>query len=316
MDGGTLYSMYSIGELARRTGLTVKRIRLYSDRGLVPPADRTPAGYRRYGPDAVARLAHVRTLRELGLGLDTIRRVLDRDLPLGRVAAEHAAALDAQIGILRLRRAVLVAAAGREATFEEMERMHQLATLSEAERRRLIDDFLGAVFGGAADRTGPAAAALRSLTPELPDRPTEEQVTAWVELAELSLDPDFRARMRGLVEEHTGERSDGAAVPPRPDVVAVTRDVVAAAVSTGVDPRSEQAEPVAARLTAACATTVGRPDDAELRAWLVRHLATVNDPRRDRYGRLLALINGWPAPDTLTPVIEWAVEALSTGAAR
>ncbi|OXY94162.1 MerR family transcriptional regulator [Streptomyces diastatochromogenes] len=314
MDDGTLYS---IGELARRTGLTVKTIRLYSDRGLVPPADRTPAGYRRYGPDAVARLALVRTLRELGLGLDTIRRVLDRDLPLGRVAAEHAAALDAQIGILRLRRAVLVAAAGREATFEEMERMHQLATLSEAERRRLIDDFLGTVFGGPADRTGPAAAAQRSLTPELPERPTEEQVTAWVELAELSLDPDFRARMRGLVEEHASARPDGAAVPPRPHAVAVTRDVVAAAVSSGVDPGSPQARPVVARLTAACAVAVGRPDDTELRAWLVRHLATANDPRRDRYARLLALINGWPAPDPLTPVLDWAVEALSTtGTAR
>lgn len=208
MDDGTLYS---IGELARRTGLTVKTIRLYSDRGLVPPADRTPAGYRRYGPDAVARLALVRTLRELGLGLDTIRRVLDRDLPLGRVAAEHAAALDAQIGILRLRRAVLVAAAGREATFEEMERMHQLATLSEAERRRLIDDFLGTVFGGPVDRTGPAAAARRSLTPELPERPTEEQVTAWVELAELSLDPDFRARMRGWSRNM---RARGPTAPP------------------------------------------------------------------------------------------------------
>ncbi|MQY34726.1 hypothetical protein SRB17_26960 [Streptomyces sp. RB17] len=72
MDGGTLYS---IGELARRTGLTVKRIRFCSDRGSVTQADRTPAGYRRYGPDAVARPALVRPLRELGLGLDVIRRV-------------------------------------------------------------------------------------------------------------------------------------------------------------------------------------------------------------------------------------------------
>ena len=314
MDGGTLYS---IGELARRTGLTVKTIRLYSDRGLVPPADRTPAGYRRYGPDAVARLAFVRTLRDLGLGLDTIRSVLDRDVPLGRVAAEHAAALDVQIGILRLRRAVLAAAAGRGATLEEMERMHQLAKLSEAERQRLIDDFLGIVCGGGSpDRTGPAAAVRRSLTPELPDRPTEEQVAAWVELAELSMDADFRARMRSLVEERAGEQPMGVSMPPRPDVVAVTRDLVAAAVSAGVGPVSPQAEPVVARLTAACALAAGRPDDAELREWLVCRLAAARDPRRDRYGRLLAVINGWPAPAPQTPVIDWAVEALSAGTAR
>lgn len=113
MDGGTLYS---IGELARRTGLTVKTIRFYSDRGIVPPMGRTPAGYRRYGPDAVARLALVRTLRELGVGLDAIRRVVDQQLTLGEVAAEHAAALDVQVGVLRLRRAVLTATPGASAS--------------------------------------------------------------------------------------------------------------------------------------------------------------------------------------------------------
>lgn len=36
--------LYSIGDLARRTGLTVKTIRFYSDRGIVAPAGRSPAG--------------------------------------------------------------------------------------------------------------------------------------------------------------------------------------------------------------------------------------------------------------------------------
>src|SRR4051812_47703783 len=115
MDGGTLYS---IGELARRAGLSVKTIRFYSDRGVVTPAERTPAGYRRYGTDAVARLALVRTLRELGLGIEVIRRVLNQELTVAQVAAESAAALEVQIRILRMRRAVLTEAARREPTFE------------------------------------------------------------------------------------------------------------------------------------------------------------------------------------------------------
>ncbi|MGW1000842.1 helix-turn-helix domain-containing protein [Streptomyces sp. NPDC002520] len=310
MDGGTLSS---IGELARRTGLTVKAIRFYSDRGLVPPADRTHSGHRRYGSDAVARLALVRTLRELGLGVEEIRRVLDRELPLGRVAREHAAALDAQIAVLRLRRAVLIAAAGREATFEEMERMHQLATLSAAERRRLIDDFLRAALtdGHEPGGTGPTAAARRSLTPELPDDPTEQQVTAWVELAELSLDPGFRSEIRQLYDLHTATTPAGTApAPPRPDVVALTREHVAPALSAGTDPASPQADSVLARLTAACARTLDRPDDTGLRTWLLDHLATANTPRWDRYVHLLAVINGWPAPEPLTPVLDWAVRAL------
>jgi DNA-binding transcriptional MerR regulator len=311
MDGGILYS---IGELAQRTGLTVKTIRFYSDRGIVAPADRTHAGYRRYAPDAVARLALVRTLRELGVGLDTIRRVVDQELSLSEVAAEHAAALDVQISILRLRRAVLAAAAEREPTPKEMELMHQLATLSEAERRSLIDDFLDTVFEGL--RSGSHhAAARRSMTPELPDNPTDDQVRAWVELAELSLDPDFRARLRRLAEDHVADLPDGTPTPPRPGMVAVARDLVRPAMTCGISPDSPQADPVVAALTAHCALAHGRPDDADLHRWLLRRLEAASDPDRDEYLRLLALINDWPVPERLAPAMDWSVTALRIRAA-
>lgn len=314
MDGGILYS---IGELARRTGLAVKTIRFYSDRGLVVPVDRTDAGYRRYAPDAVARLALVRTLRELGLGLDMIRRVLDQELSLGEVAAQHAAALDVQIGVLRLRRAVLAVAAEREPTPEEMELMHQLATLSAAERRRLIDGFLDAVFEGLNRGGGPQyTAARRSMTPELPDSPTDAQVRAWVELAELSLDPDFRASVRRLTEEHAAGLPDGAPTPPRPDIVAVARDLAGPALADGISPESPEADPVVAALTAHCALAPDRPDDAEPHQWLLYRLEAARDPRRDHYLQLLALINDWPAPERLAPVIDWSVTALRIRSAR
>ena len=46
-----------IGELARRTGLTVRTPRLYADSGLVAPAARSDAGYRFYDAAAAARAA-------------------------------------------------------------------------------------------------------------------------------------------------------------------------------------------------------------------------------------------------------------------
>ncbi|AOR33771.1 MerR family transcriptional regulator [Streptomyces fodineus] len=302
---------YSIGELARRTGMSVKTIRFYSDQGLVMPESRTPAGYRRYGPEAVARLTLVRTLRELGLGLEVIRRIVDRPVALGRIAAEQAAALDVQISVLRLRRAVLSAvAARREPTFEEMELMHRLATLSAAERKRLIDGFLDAVF----DAPQPSEAGFRrSLTPELPDRPTEEQVAAWVELAELSLDDGFRAAVRRLVREHAGDRAGPAGdvgAPPVPEVVAVARDVVNIALVSGTRPEAPEADPVVATLVARCAHASGHRGPDSPHAWLLRRLEAAREPRRDTYLRLLARINGWPAPEPLTPVIDWAVTAL------
>ncbi|MFC9389402.1 MerR family transcriptional regulator [Streptomyces venezuelae] len=306
MDGDALYS---IGELARRTGLTVKTIRFYSDRGIVAPTDRSPAGYRLYGIDAVARLDLVRTLRELGLDLPTIRKVVDRELSLPEVAAAHAEALAVQIRVLRLRRAVLTAVAERGSTPEETELMHRLAQLSEDERRRLIGDFLDAVFGGLG--AAPAfAGVMRSLTPELPDNPETEQVQAWVELAEMSLNPGFRAVVRRIAEDQAAEQTRSDTVGPRRDIAAAVRDQAGPAVTAGVDPASPQADPIVAEFTAHYAHLLGRPDDVELRRRLATRLESVNDPRRERYLRLLAVVNGWPAPESLAPVLDWSVRAL------
>uniref|UniRef100_UPI0007C68538 MerR family transcriptional regulator n=1 Tax=Peterkaempfera griseoplana TaxID=66896 RepID=UPI0007C68538 len=292
------------------TGLTVKTIRFYSDRGIVTPIRRSPAGYRLYGAEAAARLELVRTLRDLGLDLATIRKVVDRELSLPEVAAAHADALAVQIRTLRLRRAVLAAVADRGATSEEMDLMHKLAKLSGEERRTLIGDFLDAVLGGSA--ADPVFAGIRrSMTPELPDNPGTEQLQAWVELAELSQDPGFRAALGRTVQQHTyGLAEGGPSGPPRPDPVAVVRDRVAPALAAGIEPVSARAEPTVAELTARCADAVGSPDDPDFRRRLVARLESANDPRRQRYLELLAVVNGWTPPDDPAPAIDWTLRAL------
>ncbi|WP_406044952.1 MerR family transcriptional regulator [Micromonospora sp. NBC_00898] len=306
MNGDTLYS---IGELARRTGLTVKAIRFYSDRGIVPPTGRSPAGYRRYDLDALARLELVRTLRDLGLDLTTIKKVVDREVTLAEVAAAHAEALAVQIRTLRLRRAVLTAVARRGSTPEEMDLMHQLAKLSEEERRRLVGEFLDTVFGGL-DADAGFVGIRRSMTPELPDEPGAEQVEAWVELAELSQDPDFRASIRRMAEQHAAERARVDDPVVRRDAAALVRDLVGPALAAGLDPASPEADPVVAAVTARYAQLSGRPDDVDLRRRLTTLLETANDPRRERYLQLLSVINGWTAPESLAPALDWFIRAL------
>src|SRR4051812_25580010 len=102
---------FSIGEVARLTGLPVKTIRYYSDLGLVPESRRTDTGYRRYDAEQVARFELVRALRELGLDLDTIAKVGDRNATLESVSQAHADAIDLHLRQLTLRRAVLRAIA-------------------------------------------------------------------------------------------------------------------------------------------------------------------------------------------------------------
>ncbi|GAA2755266.1 MerR family transcriptional regulator [Actinopolymorpha rutila] len=300
--------LYTIGELARLTGLTVKTIRFYSDRGIVPPTDRSPTGYRRYDADALARLELVRTLRALGLDLPTIRRVVDHEVSLQEIAAAHADALAVQIRLLRLRQAVLTAVARRGSTPEETNLMHRLAKLTEVERRRLVEEFLDSIFGGVG--TGQEFGAItRTMTPCLPDDPEPSQVEAWVELAELTSDPTFRAGLRRLAEQHAVERSLHGDGGVRRDFAAMVPDLVAPAVRTGIDPTSPQAGPVVAEVVDRYARA-SSPDGADVRDRLLRWLEAANDPRRDRYLQLLASINGWHAPDSLAPVFDWLDRAL------
>jgi DNA-binding transcriptional MerR regulator len=71
----------SVGELARRTGLTVRALHHYDEVGLLVPSERTPSGHRRYGAQDVRRLARIVALRGLGLGLAEIRAALDGGVP-------------------------------------------------------------------------------------------------------------------------------------------------------------------------------------------------------------------------------------------
>ena len=297
---------YEIGELARRTGVPVKTLRFWSDRGVVPPTERGASGHRRWSPEAVARVDLVRTLRELGVDLTTVRRVVTREVALPEVAAAHADALAAQIRVLRSRRAVLTVIARRGSTPAQAELLHRLAGLAARERRRLVDEFLDAAFTGLAD---PGVAGIRrSLTPELPDDADDRQVEAWVELAELAVDPGFRAGLRRLAEQHAADRQGVEGV--RRDAVAVVREEAAPALAAGVDPASPRADPVLARATARYAALCGRPDDTGLRGRLLDRLEAAHDPRRERYEHLLAVVNGWPPVESLAPVLDWTIRAL------
>src|SRR3954471_16603940 len=193
-------TMLTIGQLARRSGVPVRTIRFWSDEGVLPETDRSTGNYRRYDARAVARLDLVRTLRELGLGLDDVRLVLERRRSVQEVAAAHVRAIDDRIRSLRTQRAICTLLAGGEWSQQKATLMNDLAKLSAAERQQMIDEFVDSVFAGT-DPDAPGAGiagGMRTLPAELPDDPTTEQVAAWVELAELVTDPAFRARAREM----------------------------------------------------------------------------------------------------------------------
>ena len=68
--------MLTIGQLADYVGVTVRAIRHYHQRGLLPEPERDASGYRRYGADAVVDLIRIKTLAAAGVPLARIKTLL------------------------------------------------------------------------------------------------------------------------------------------------------------------------------------------------------------------------------------------------
>jgi DNA-binding transcriptional MerR regulator len=295
--------MLTIGQLSRRTGTPVSAIRYWSDIGVLSPAGRSPGGYRLYDTAAVARLDLIATLRELGLSLADVRRILCQETTLAALAALHVQALDAQMRTLRLRRAVLATVAKRQSPLQEMTFMNKLARLSAEERRRIIEDFVGEVFGEI--NTDPwLHDRMRNVSMDLPDDPTPDQVDAWVELADLVRDPAFRRRMREVAQANAEGRTD-ARPGQKPSVYQwfakkITWQV-GEARGRGMAPQDPGAAQVLTRLLG---------DDPARRASILTRLESGTDIQAERYRQLLATINGQPPDRSLAADLTWLIAAL------
>jgi DNA-binding transcriptional MerR regulator len=68
--------LLQVGELARRSGKTVRAIHLYEEVGLLRPVGRTAGGYRLFGGDALGRVEWIGKLQAMGFSLHRIREFL------------------------------------------------------------------------------------------------------------------------------------------------------------------------------------------------------------------------------------------------
>lgn len=71
-----MVSHMQIGEVAERTGLSIRTLRHYDDVGLVPPSERSAGGFRLYTESDVERLIVIRRMKPLEFTLDEMNRLL------------------------------------------------------------------------------------------------------------------------------------------------------------------------------------------------------------------------------------------------
>jgi len=98
----------NIGEASRETGVSVKMIRYYEERGLIPAPGRTASGYRVYADRDIQTLRFIRRARDLGFSMKEIGELLalwqDRaraSADVKAIALAHVADLERRIEEMR-----------------------------------------------------------------------------------------------------------------------------------------------------------------------------------------------------------------------
>jgi DNA-binding transcriptional MerR regulator len=192
---------YGIGEASRLSGVSVRRLRFYADKGLLPPAGRTESGYRVFTDSELVRLDLIRCLRDAGLGLEAIREVLSHELSLNEALRLRLQALEVEIAAQRrVASALRAALRSPKLSQADLRRYWTMTTLSRAERRNVVERFYQQVSEDTDIDLAWMREKIESSVPERPDEPTPEQCDAWIELASILNDPGFVANMRSSVK--------------------------------------------------------------------------------------------------------------------
>lgn len=281
--------MHTIGDLSRMSGISVRRIRFYSDKGLLPPTTRTFSNYRVYTDADVARLDLIRALREAGISLAAIRKILSRHLSLKEVLAMRLETLEAEIASRGRIAAVLRATLKIDQPTEtDLRRLWTMTILSQTQMRSMMERFYDKVAVNADMGEDWKRQMIEASLPELPDNPTAGQIDAWNEITAMITDENFLAKMQAdTATMWNGEFDPDAYAEAANSILAQVK----AAIDEGKDPLSPIGVAIAREWLQKSAKAMRREPD---RAFLEWHLDQYgkHHARSARYQELLAILRG------------------------
>jgi MerR family transcriptional regulator, repressor of the yfmOP operon len=103
--GAQEQALYTIEQVATRTGLTKRTLRYYEEVGLLPPTGRTEGNYRRYSEADLQQLERIMNLRDLlGFSLNDIRELLKVEEERGTIKVAYRQETDVATKIAQLDR--------------------------------------------------------------------------------------------------------------------------------------------------------------------------------------------------------------------
>lgn len=224
---------WKIGEVARATGVTVRALHHYDELGLLVPSERTYAGHRLYSEADIQRLYRIVALRGLGLPLDELAAVLEREGPDPRVTLRRQLdRIDSELELQRrlrdrVTRILGALDSGGEAPAEELintievmtmiEKHYSPEQLEQLERRRqeLGEDGMERAQRDWAELIV-AAGAEREAGTDPADPRVQELVRRWDELVEQFTggDPGIRRSLQRMYDEEGPKHASRGMVAP------------------------------------------------------------------------------------------------------
>ncbi|MES2951678.1 MAG: MerR family transcriptional regulator [Pseudomonadota bacterium] len=227
--------LLKVGELATRTGLTVRTLHHYDSIGLLKPSARSDAGYRLYNQADVGRLHAIQALRQLGLPLADVASMLERGgEDLGDTIARQIRALGHEITQATELRARLQLLQERLATGDEPDMSDWLSTLSlmttfskyfsAAELKLILENRKTQSANWDRLIADTRVAMQQQLAPNT--KPVQSLALRWMNLTLAMMNDDFNLIDRwGLMynTEPTGQFKNG----PGPDVIAYINPAIA-----------------------------------------------------------------------------------------
>lgn len=194
--------LYTIGEVAKLTGSTVKTIRYYDEIKLLSPAEISPGGFRLYATDEIWKLELIFTLRYVGFSLDNIRKILG-----GKIRVSDA--IDLQIDAIKTRvrqlmqvQAILEQALKSDLGDNSILYIHNIVEAFQMGTQARKDFIIDRIKKVLIDEHDPKEwqeeelKIFQDFLGEIPDELSEKQLLAWVEIKELLCDPALAGEVR------------------------------------------------------------------------------------------------------------------------
>jgi DNA-binding transcriptional MerR regulator len=300
--------IYTIGELSKLSGISVRKLRFYSDKGLLPPTARAESGCRMYSAADLERLGLILALRDAGVSLAEIAKILSKRLAIGSVLELRLKALEAEIKSKRRVAAALRAAIRvPDPTLADLRRIWTVTKLSQSEFRAAIESFFDDVAADAKMSPEWKKQMIDASTPDLPDDHSPEQVDAWTEIMAFVSDREYVAELRNSMSAMWNGEFDPAAYAEASNA---TFARVREAIDQGAKPESEAGKAIARSWLESSARAMNKAPDKAFLDWHNDQYRKYHS-RSARYYELLRILRGERHPDKISEEWSWINAAMA-----